>query len=110
MGKVGRFVIDPEAGAYCQIVLGSGEKIIVTHDSKDGRLTIEVSRFMGFVSTRIFACALDSAEGTVALAALMRHASGTSIGATPLGALVLYVMDCRSVDEVKTRCAMLLAG
>ena len=32
MGKVGRFVIDPKAGAYCQVVLDSGEKILVNHD------------------------------------------------------------------------------
>lgn len=32
MGKVGRFVTDPRAGAYCQIVLDSGERIIVNHD------------------------------------------------------------------------------
>jgi len=32
MGKVGRFVSDPKAGAYCQIVLDGGEKILVNHD------------------------------------------------------------------------------
>jgi len=28
MTRVGRFVTDPRAGAYCQIVLDSGEKIL----------------------------------------------------------------------------------
>ena len=32
MAKVGRFVTDPKPGAYCQVVLDSGEKIIVNHD------------------------------------------------------------------------------
>jgi hypothetical protein len=42
MAKVGRFVTDPKAGAYCQITLDSGEKIIVNHDKsgcKGGRPT-----------------------------------------------------------------------
>ena len=46
--KASRFVNDPKAGAYCQIVLGTGEKVIVNHD-KGG-----------------FACALDSPEGRAA--------------------------------------------
>ena len=29
MAKVGRFVTDPRAGAYCQITLDTGEKIVV---------------------------------------------------------------------------------
>jgi hypothetical protein len=32
MGKVGPFVTDPRAGAYCQVTLDSGEKIVVSHD------------------------------------------------------------------------------
>ena len=50
MGKVGRFVTDPKAGAYCQIALDSGEKILVSHDKggfKGGHLsitTLEVAR------------------------------------------------------------------
>ena len=72
MPKVGRFVTDPKAGAYCQIILDSGEKIIVNHDKggfKGGLLTIEVSKFMGLSSDRIFACDLDSPEGAAALLA-----------------------------------------
>ena len=75
MAKVGRFVSDPKAGAYCQITLDSGEKIIVNHEKggfKGGRLTIEVTKLMGFSSTRIFTCDLDSPEGKAALAELTR--------------------------------------
>ena len=112
MVKVGRFVTDPKAGAYCQIVLDSGEKIIVNHDKggfKGGLLTIEVVKFMGFSSDRIFACALDSPEGRAALTQLTRNAKEGSIDATPLGAFVQYVKDCGSVADVKTRCEMLLS-
>jgi hypothetical protein len=31
MVKVGRFVSDPRAGAYCHITLDGGEKVIVHH-------------------------------------------------------------------------------
>lgn len=112
MGKVGRFVTDPRAGAYCQVVLDSGEKIIVNHDKggfKGGWLTIEASKFMGFSSDRIFACALDSPEGRAALTELTRDAREGSVEATPLGAFVQYVKDCRSVADVKARCATLLS-
>ena len=66
MPKVGRFVTDPRAGAYCRITLDSGEKVIVNHDKggfKGGLLTIEVSKFMGFSSDRLCACNLDSPAG-----------------------------------------------
>lgn len=112
MGKVGRFVTDPGAGAYCRIVLDSGEKIIVNHDKggfKGGRLTIEASKFMGFSSDRIFACALDSPEGRAALTVLTRDAREGNVEATPLGAFVQYVKDCRSVADVRARCATLLS-
>src|SRR5262245_49703553 len=102
MAKVGRFVTDPKAGAYCQITLDSGEKIIVNHDKggfKGGHLTIEVSKFLGLNSERIFVCDLDSAEGTTALARLTRGAQG--VEATPLGAFVMHVTTCGSVAEVK---------
>lgn len=112
MGKVGRFVTDPRAGAYCQVVLDSGEKIVVNHDQggfKGGWLTIEALKFMGFSSDRIFACALDSPEGKAALTELTRDAREGSVEATPLGGFVQYVKDCRTVADVKTRCAALLS-
>ena len=37
MAKVGRFVTDPRAGAYCQVTLDTGEKIVVSaYPSRDG--------------------------------------------------------------------------
>jgi hypothetical protein len=111
MSKVGPFVTDPKAGAYCKIHLDSGERIIVNHDKggfKGGRLTIEVSRLMGFSSEGIFECDLNGPSGAAALGRLTAGAQG--VDATPLGAMVRYVKDCGSVAEVKTRCAALLTG
>jgi len=111
MAKVGPFISDPKAGAYCHITLDSGEKILVNHEKgglKGGRLTIEVSKLMGLSSDRIFTCDLDSAEGAAALGTLTHGAQGAE--ATPLGAFVKHLRDCGSVAEVKTRCASLLAG
>ena len=31
MGKVGRFITDPKAGAYCQVTLDTGDKLVVNH-------------------------------------------------------------------------------
>jgi hypothetical protein len=113
MAKVGRFVTDPRAGAYCQITLESGEKIIVNHDKggfKGGLLTIEVLKFMGFSSDRIFACNLDSPGGQSVLAWLTRGAEPGSLAATPLGAAVEFVKDGGSLAELKARCAALMSG
>jgi hypothetical protein len=112
MGKAGRFVTDPRAGAYCQIVLDSGEKLVVNHDKggfKGGRLTIEAPKFLGFSSDRIFTCDLDSPEGRAALTRLTHDAKEGSVEATPLGAFVQYVKDCPSLADVKTRCGALLS-
>ena len=73
MAKVGPFVTDPKAGAYCQITLDSGEKIIVNHEKggfKGGRLTIELSRLMGFrshakIRSDLKPMSLDSPEGEI---------------------------------------------
>jgi hypothetical protein len=111
MAKVGPFVTDPKAGAYCQITLDSGEKVLVNHEKggfKGGRLTIEVSKFMGLSSDRIFTCDLDQPEGAAMLTGLTATAQG--VDATPLGAFVKCVSACRSVAELKTRCATLLTG
>ena len=113
MAKVGRFVTDPKAGAYCQITLDSGEKIIVNHEKggfKGGRLTVEVSRFMGFGSDRVFSCDLDSADGRIALAELTRGVPEGTVDATPLGAFVKYLKDCGSVAVVKARCFALMSS
>ena len=113
MPKVGRFVTDPRAGAYCQITLDSSEKVIVNHDKggfKGGLLTIEATKFMGFASDRIFACDLDSPKGQSVLAWLTRGAEPGSLAATPLGAAVEFAKDAGSLAELKTRCAELMSG
>lgn len=110
MSKVGRFVTDPRAGSYCQITLDSGEKIVVNHDKggfKGGLVTIERLKFMGLGSERLFACNLDSDDGRAALSSLTRSAREASVEATPLGAFVEYMKGCRSIAEVKARCAEL---
>jgi hypothetical protein len=112
MAKVGPFITDPKAGAYCQITLDSGEKLIVNHDKggfKGGRITIEQSKFLGFSSERVFACDLDSPEGKAAMARLTRDAREGSVETTPLGAIVECVRACASVAEVKSRCAALMS-
>ncbi len=113
MPKIGRFVTDPRAGAYCQITLDSGEKLIVNHEKggfKGGLLTIEISKFMGFSSDRIFTCDLDSPGGQRVLDWLTRGAEPGSLAATPLGAAVEFVKDAGSLGELKRRCAVLLSG
>jgi hypothetical protein len=113
MAKVGKFVVDPKVGAYCHITLNSGEKILVNHDkaaSKAGRLTIEVTKFLGFGSEQIFACDLDGVAAKAALAGLIRNAPEGSVGATPIGAFVELVKDCASVIDVKARCAALMSS
>lgn len=113
MAKVGRFVLDPKAGAYCQIVLDSGEKITVNHDKggfKGGHVTIEAPKWMGISSDRIFECDLDVPAGKAALARLTQGAPPESARATPLGAFVEVLKDCKSIDEVKTACAAIVSG
>ena len=112
MAKVGRFITDPKAGAYCQITLDSGEKVIVNHDKggfKGGNLTIETTKWWGG-GQRVFACNLDSPEGKAALTRLTGGAAEGSVQATPLGAFVERVKDCKSVEDLKARCTALLAG
>lgn len=111
MAKVGRFVTDPKAGAYCQITLDNGEKIVVNHDKggfKGGHLTIEQTKMMGFSSTRLFDCDLDSPGGKAALGQLTKDKRPDSVDATPLGAFVEYVRHAGSVDDLKARCASLM--
>src|SRR5690242_17278514 len=113
MAKVGRFVTDPRAGAYCQVTLDTGEKVIVNHDRggfAGGLLTIEVSKFMGFSSDRIFACNLDSPQGQDLLAWLTRGAVAGTVAATPLGAAVEFVRQSGSLAELKQRCATLMSA
>ena len=111
MGKVGRFVTDPKAGAYCQITLDSGEKILVNHDKggfKGGSVTITEVKWWGFASGEtLYEVNLDGPDGKAALARLTKGAPEGSARATPLGAFVDYVKDCASMAEVRARCAQI---
>jgi hypothetical protein len=113
MPKVGRFGTDLSAGAYCQIPLGTGERVIVNHEKggfKGGLRSIEATKFMSFVSDRIFACNLDSPKGQSVLAWLTVGAEPGSLAATPRGAAVEFVKDAGTLAELKTRCAALMSG
>jgi len=111
MAKIGRFVSDPAAGAYCQISLDSGEKILVNHDKggfKGGSVTITQVKWLGLVSGEtMFECNLDSEAGRAVLARLTRGTTAGTVQATPLGAFVEHIKDCRSIADVKARCAEL---
>ena len=107
MGKVGRFVTDPKAGAYCQIVLDGGEKILINHDKggfKGGRLTISQVKWLGLGGETVFECYLDSAAGKAAMSELTKGVDPGSARATPLGAFVEHVKDCKDITAVKAKC------
>jgi hypothetical protein len=113
MGKVGRFVSDPKAGAYCQIVLDGGEKILVNHDKggfKGGRLTISQVKWLGLGGDTVFQCDLDSAAVKEAMAGLTKGVDPGSARATPLGAFVEHVRDCKDIAAVKSKCATLVTS
>jgi hypothetical protein len=113
MGKVGRFITDPKAGAYCDVTLDNGDKIIVNHEKggfKGGSLTLEKKKWMGLGSERLFSCDLDSDRGKAALARLTRDLPPDSARATPLGAFAEYVKDCKNADDAKAKCEALMAG
>ena len=112
MAKIGQFISDPKAGAYCRITFDSGDKIVVNHDKggfKGGWLIIERLKLMGFSSERLFGCDLDSEAGKAALDFLTRDAPPKTLDATPLGAFVKYLTTCQSIAEVKARCDALMA-
>jgi hypothetical protein len=109
MTKIGTYVTDPKAGGYCRITLDSGQKIIVNHAEggfKGGPLTIEETKWMGLgTGAMIFKCDLDGPAGKEILARLTRNAAPGTADATPLGAFVNYIKDCRSIEEIKTKLA-----
>jgi hypothetical protein len=113
MGKVGRFVTDPKAGAYCDVTLDNGDTLVVNHERggfKGGFLSLEKKKWMGLSSERLFMCDLDSPPGKAALARLTEGAAPGSARATPLGAFAEYVKDCKSAADARARCTALLAG
>ena len=111
MGKVGRFVVDPKAGAFCEVTLDSGDKITVNHDKggfKGGHVTLEKKKWMGLGSDQLCTIDLDSPAGKTALAHLTKGAPSDSALATPLGAVAEFVKYCRRAEDVKTKCEALL--
>ena len=110
-GKVGRFVTDPKAGAFCQIALDSGEKVLVSHDKggfKGGHLTVTTLKWLGLASGEtLFELDLDTPEGKAILGRLTAGAPDGSARATPLGALVEHVKDSGSAPDVRARCSAL---
>jgi hypothetical protein len=113
MGKVGRFVVDPKAGAYCDVTLDNGEKLIVNHDKggfKGGHVSLEKKKWMGLGSERLFICDLDNPAVRAALARLTQGVPADSARATPLGAFAEFVKDCKSAEEAKAKCEALVAG
>lgn len=112
MTKVGRWVTDPKAGAYCKLTFDNGEKILINHDKggfKGGWIIIDRVTYFGFGSERVFACNLDGEEGKTALAFLTADAEPRSLDATPLGAFVKLLKSATSVAEVTARCKSLMA-
>jgi hypothetical protein len=114
MAKVGRFVTDPKAGAYCQIALDTGEKILVNHDKggfKGGIVTVTQVKWMGLSSgERFLRLDLDTPAGKAVLAQLTVGATEGSARATPLGAVVERLKDCATVGDVRSRCSDLSGG
>ena len=92
MGKVGRFINDPKAGAYCDVTLDNGDKVVVHHEKggfQGGRLTVEKTKWMG----------------RAALARLIQGIALNSARATPLGAFAEYVKDCKSAADARMKLA-----
>ena len=114
MTKVGRFVTDPKAGAYCQIALDSGEKILVSHDKggfKGGTVTVSQVKWMGLGSGETFFSArLDTAEGRAALDRLERRTGVAAGDRAPLAVLLDCVSGCGSLAELRARCQGPAAG
>jgi hypothetical protein len=114
MAKVGRFVTDPKAGAYCQIVLDSGEKVLVNHDKggfKGGTVTVSQVKWMGLASGETFLrLDLDGPAGKAALDQLTKGAPEGSARATPLGAVVERLRDCGTLSDLRARCSALSGG
>jgi hypothetical protein len=114
MAKVGRMVIDAKVGAYCQIALDSGEKILLNHDRGDlkgGTLTVTEVRWWGLGSGEtLFICRLDTAEGAATLRRLTGEAPAGTPEATPLVALLEHLKPCRSIADARTTLSALAGG
>jgi hypothetical protein len=112
MAKIGQFVTDPKEGAYCHMTLDTGERILVSHDQggfKGGTLTVLQTRWWGFATGEtLLTCHLDGAQGKTAMARLTQGVDPKSARATPLGAFVDYLSDCKSLEDVRSKCTAIL--
>lgn len=114
MAKIGAFVVDPKAGSYCTVTLDSGERIMVSHDQggfKGGTLVVLETRWWGFVTGEtLLTCNLDGPDGKAAMARLTKGVDPKSARATPLGAFVYALADCKSLVDARARCVALVGG
>lgn len=112
MARIGGLVTDPNVGAYCHIKLDDG-KVLLNHDWRSldrGTVTItEVKwQWLGLNSREtIFRCDLESPEGQAVRTVLTRGAAPGSAAATSLGAFIEVLKECRTMDDVRARCAAL---
>ena len=103
MSKIGHLVTDPKAGAYCQVTLDTGDKLLVSHDKASltsGTLAVAQVKWFGFGSgATLFQCDLASPEGQRVLAELARWAGPRTM--PPLTALAERIKSCGSLEEVR---------
>lgn len=108
MAKIGSFVTDPKIGAYCQVKLDDG-KILRNHDkgsTTSGTVTVSEVRWFGLRGGEtILSCALESPHGQATLWRLTQGALAGRVQTTPFGAFVELLKDCRTMSDVRERCA-----
>jgi hypothetical protein len=114
MAKIGTFIVDPKAGSYCHLTLDSGDRLMVSHDQggfKGGTLTVLETRWWGFATGEtLLTCDLDSPQGKTAMARLTQGVDPKSARATPLGAFVYALTDCKSLADARAKCVAVVSG
>lgn len=113
MVKVGQVHTDSHGGSFCLVTLDSGEMLLVQHErfgSLGGELTIEVTGLLGARAERVFRCDLAEPAGEAILTWLTLGAEPGSPAATPLGSLVQYVTEARTLTDLRAKCAALMAS
>ena len=113
MGKVGRFITDPKAGAYCQVTLDSGDKLVVNH-AKGGfkggpahdRDDQVVGRRSAHRQHRSRQCGGEGGPGE----ADRRAPGGAACWPRRSGPSRSSSRTAASVDDVKAKCEALLRG
>jgi hypothetical protein len=112
MSKIGRSARGPGDVTYCRVRLDSGEKILVSHEKsglQNGRLAVEIPRWLGLNAERVCVLDLDTVEGRASMLRVLAVVPPRS-DCTPLESLVEYVQEARDVDDVRWRCRALYAG